>query len=238
MSGIYADFMSNNKVELDPEFARKTKEMNDYYTAILTEVARVESVLESLKIQEKQYNDIVTKTDALRVELQRTTEKKTSIEERIELKVGELNEYECRITQKVKEEEEYNDLSEQILALQIEKQDIISFNEANKVSREDVVHLTKQSDLLKDHIKDLEKKKDTLNKEILLKEHQSRMLDRDLELPEKKLQEAKQLNDSAQSTFKAIEEIKKQDAKQIGTIGWYIAKLQKKYPDLDFLNVV
>jgi len=235
---MYDEFLNNKNVIIDVLAETKVKEMNLYCQQLSDEIKRLESRVTALHTQEQELIAMEQKCQALEAKHAVTLEQDKAIKLQITEAEGQLASLTNQIEQKAKELAMYTDLSAEIVELQCEKQDILAFIEANSISKDEVRLVTDQLNLLRKAVTEMEGRKTALNKEIIQKEAQARTLERDMELPNKTLAEAKQLKLEADSLFEQIRIEKEKEANQPGTIGAYVTLLKKKYPHIDFLNVV
>lgn len=229
------DFFSYDVPVFDPALDAKLKEFQLYSTQLLEEIRRIEGRVASMKTIEADLVEMETAITSLRIEESETLKRLDFCEQKLKTLQGEIASLETQITAKKEQLATYDDLHESIFKLRQEKEEILLFVQENSISKDEKRLLTDQLTLLRSSVLELETKHSKLNREIIEKEEISRRLNRDLEEPKKILAEAKYLEEVGRSSLDAANKIKEEMENTHGTIGWYIKKLQKKYPDIDFM---
>lgn len=229
------DFFKYDTPVFDPVLDAKLNEFRLYSNQLLEEIRRIEGKLSSLKNAENELVQMEEEIVLLRTEKSNILELLDSSEKKIKSIQEENIALENNLLVKKEELLTYEDLHESISKLRQEKEDILLFIRENSISKDEKKLLTEQLTLLRSSVLDLETKHSQLNREIIEKEETSRRLDRDLEEPKKILEEAKYLEQVGKSSLEAAQKIKEDMENTQGTIGSYIKKLQKKYPDIDFM---
>jgi chromosome segregation ATPase len=231
------DFFSVDRIEVDQTSLARINELKNYFLAIETEIQRIESKLTGLKVEESNLDRVTKRLEVAQEQLEEVNSRKETLDNTISKRHGELNDIINQTELKIKQLSEYKDLSSDIEQLQNKKQDIITFNAQNEVDREEIRDLIKKKNALSVYLLNLEDKKNTLIKEINVKEKESLVFDRDYEVIKREIDKAKQYKLEAESIFEAVKQKEKEDDAKPGSVVCYIRKVQKKYPDLDLLNL-
>jgi chromosome segregation ATPase len=233
----FQSFISNNDRVIDPAFKEKLEQLNNFYEYAKSEVSRITALLNSKKDEESEFLKLKSSITTLANEHKSLLAKNDNLTIEIQNKNQMLVDIESDIVKKDAQNKKRDDLSVEISTLEKEKNEIIQFNRMNKIEKDDLEYVKKQTDLLKGHLLTLEQKKNDLTYQIKEKEKFAQRFDRDLEKPQRILQEIKDTELSVKTTHDATIALLEEEKKKPESIAAYIRKLQKKYPNIDFLNI-
>lgn len=232
---LFDDFKKYDKPISDPVFDRQVKEMQTFLQQMKEEGKRMEFRVSTLSAREKEVTVAEQKIAHLSIEEQHKLNTLKQLDKNIKVAKEQLADIENTVDIRRQELATFTNLSEQISELETKKKKIESLIASNIESESTAIMLAREVLYFRQELSKLKEKRDALLKEIVEKEDVSRKFDRDLEEPKKILEEAKTLEQVGKSSLEAAQKIKEQIENTQGTIGWYIKRLQKKYPHIDFM---